>query len=288
VLTHHHIQPSRPSRVVLLGANGFIGRNLAAKLAANGLPVVAIGRDQVDLTKDSAQQKLSAWLQIDDTIVFLAALTPDKGRGTAAFLANVHIGEVVCSALERTPPSHVVYFSSDAVYPLRGGLVDEQSPAEPTDLYGAMHIARELMMRQATKAPLAVLRPSLVFGAGDTHNSYGPNRFRRMAKDGRITLFGDGEETRDHIYIDDVVSLTELTILHGSTGTLNLATGQSISFRDMAERVANLFPTKINIVGTPRQNPVTHRSYDVTAIHRAFPEFRFTPLDHALAAAHRE
>jgi len=215
-------------------------------------------------------------------------LTPDKGRGIGAFLANVRMGATVCSALERTAPGHVIYFSSDAVYPLRGGLVDEQSCAEPTDLYAGMHIARELMMRQTLKVPLAILRPSLVFGASDTHNSYGPNRFRRMAKEGRITLFGEGEETRDHIFIDDVVTLTELTILHGSTGTLNLATGHSISFREAAERVVELFPTKVEIVGTPRQNPITHRSYDVTAIYRAFPKFRFTPFDQGLAAAHSE
>ena len=288
MLTHRNAQLRPPSRVVLLGANGFISSALAARLSAAGIPVIAIGRSQVDLTSDDAIENLSSQLRADDTIVFLAALTPDKGRGIASFLANVRMGATVCSALERSPPGHVIYFSSDAVYPLRGGLVNEQSCAEPTDLYAAMHIARELMMNQALKAPLAVLRPSLVFGAGDTHNSYGPNRFRRMAKEGRITLFGEGEETRDHIFIDDVVTLTELTILHGSTGTLNLATGHSISFKEIAERVAGLFLTKVEIVGTPRQNPITHRSYEVTAIHRAFPRFRFTPLDRGLAAAHRE
>lgn len=288
MLTHHNPQPRKPTRVVILGANGFVGRGLALKLAADGISVDAVGRNEVDLTADGAGDKLVARLRADDTIVVLAALTPDKGRGIPAFLANVKMGAAICSALERVPPAHLIYFSSDAVYPLRGGLVNEDSCAEPTDLYGSMHLARELMMKQGVKAPIAVLRPSLIFGAGDTHNSYGPNRFRRMAKDGRITLFGEGEETRDHIHIDDVVALTVLTILYRSAGTLNLATGQSISFRAAAEHVANLYSTKIEIAGTPRQNPITHRSYDVTAIYRSFPQFRFTPLKVGLAAADRE
>jgi len=288
VLTHHSPEPRQPSRVVILGVNGFVGRRLATALSDKGTAVAAIGRDKVDLAADGAGDKLVEQLRLDDTVVFLAALTPDKGRGIAAFLANVKMGAAVCAALERVPPSHVVYASSDAVYPFRAGLVNEESCAEPTDLYGSMHLARELMVRQAVKAPVAVLRPSLIFGAGDTHNSYGPNRFRRMAKDGRVTLFGDGEETRDHICVDDVVALIVLAIMHRSAGTLNLATGRSMSFRETAERVAELFPSKIAVVGTPRQNPVTHRSYDVTAIYRAFPQFRFTPFEQALATAHRE
>src|SRR3546814_11446336 len=64
-----------------------------------------------------------------------------------------------------------------------------------------------------------LLRPTLIYGAEDTHNSYGPNRLRRMArKDARITLFGAGEETRDHISVDDVYRLILLTLRHRSEG----------------------------------------------------------------------
>jgi nucleoside-diphosphate-sugar epimerase len=182
----------------------------------------------------------------------------------------------------------VIYLSSDAVYPFRDGLINEDSFAEPTDLYGSMHLSRELMIKQAIKAPVAILRPTLIYGAGDTHNSYGPNRLRRMARqDQRMTLFGAGEETRDHIFIADVVGLIDLTIRHRSAGTLNLATGQSITYADLARGVAQLFPAPVPISKTPRQNPVTHRAFDVTAIYRAFPAFRFTPLEQGLALAHQ-
>lgn len=289
MLKHHNNDARDPSRVVVLGSNGFVGRKLVDHLNAKKTPVVALGRDRVDLTADNAADRIAAEVRPDDTLVFLAALTPDKGRGVAPFLDNLRMAAAVCQAIESMPPAHVVYISSDAVYPFRAGLVDEATCAEPVDLYAAMHIARELMIKQTGKIPVAILRPTLIFGPTDTHNSYGPNRLRRMArKDGRITLFGEGEETRDHIYIDDVVALIDLVIYHRSTGLLNLASGKSVAFSDLARMVAQLFPSTIEIKWAPRQNPVTHRAFDITALLRAFPAFCFTPLEKALAVAHDE
>ena len=149
-----------------------------------------------------------------------------------------------------------------------------------------MHIARELMIKQLVKSPIAVLRPTLIYGAGDPHNSYGPNRLRRMAhREGRITLFGEGEETRDHIYIDDVVALIELVLQLRSSGLLNLASGHSVSYAELAKMVAALCSFPVEIKGSPRQNPITHRAFDVTALHRSFPTFVFTPLKDGLAKA---
>src|SRR3546814_914048 len=177
----------------------------------------------------------------------LAALTPDKGRGIGPLDSNMRMMATLCAACEAVPPAHLVYISSDAVYPMKDGLVSEATPAEPTDLYAAMHITRELMAKATVKAPLAVLRPTLIYGAEDTHNSYGPNRLRRMArKDARITLFGAGEETRDHISVDDVYRLILLTLRHRSEGVVNLATGHSISYMELARKIAYLFDTPVD------------------------------------------
>ncbi len=288
MLKHHKSEAHNPARVVVLGSNGFVGRELVRHLAKSKAAVLALGRDRVDLVAEGAKDKLATELRPDDTLVFLAALTPDKGRGIPPFLDNLKMAAAVCAAIEARPVAHVVYISSDAVYPFRAGLVDETSCAEPVDLYAAMHIAREIMVKQATRSPVAILRPTLIYGAGDTHNSYGPNRLRRMAsKDGKITLFGEGEETRDHIYIDDVIALIDLVVRHHSEGLLNLASGQSVSFADLARKVASQFSSKIEIAGTPRQSPITHRSFDISALYRSFPSFRLTTLESGLAAAHR-
>ena len=100
-----------------------------------------------------------------------------------------------------------------------------------------------------------------------------------MAADkGEITLFGAGEETRDHVYVDDAAALIDLVLRHRSAGMLNLASGTSHSFDEAARAVASTFDPSVKVVHTPRQTAITHRHFDVTALMKAFPTFRFTPL----------
>ena len=287
MLTHQTEKPINPARVVVLGARGFIGRALVSTLQQAGIAALPVSSTDLDLTAEQAGNRLAAMMQPGDTVVLLSALTPDKGRGLQPFLSNIQMGANFCQALEKITPSHVVYVSSDSVYPLHAGLISEQTSAEPEDLYGIMHLAREMMIKSATKAPVAILRSTLVFGAADTHNSYGPNRLRRMArKDGKITLFGQGEEMRDHIFVDDVAALIVLTIRYRSAGMLNVATGRSISYAELAGKIATLFGQPIEIIGSTRQVPISHRHFDVVAIRKAFPTFVFTSLEKGLAKAH--
>ena len=289
MLTYRHAAPQDPARVVVLGGHGFIGGVLLAALERAGISTLAPSHAELDLAADGTGERIAAVLRPSDALVVLAALTPDRGRDLTPFMTNLSMGANICRALEKVTPAHVVYFSSDAIYPLGIGLVSETSCAQPSDLYGMMHLAREIMIKTSAKVPVAVLRPTLVYGAEDTHNAYGPNRLRRMAqKDGRITLFGQGEEMRDHIAVDDVAALALLVLRHLSAGTLNLATGRSISYADLAKKIAALFDKPIDIDGAPRQNPITHRHFDVTALRKAFPTFGFTRLDDGLAKAYRE
>lgn len=288
-LEHKQIPAAEPARVVVLGSRGFIGAALVHDLAAAAIPTLALSSADLDLAAPDAAAKLTALLKPEDALVFLSALTPDKGRDVATSMRNLRMGEAVTAALQARPVAHLVYLSSDAVYPFDSGLVSETSPAAPVDLYGVMHRARELMLQQTFRGPLAILRSTLVYGAADTHNSYGANRFRRLAgKDRKITLGGQGEETRDHVLIDDVVALIREVLRHRSHGTLNLATGQSVTFDELARLVAALFSPAAEVVHTPRQSPITHRHFDSAARRRAFPDFRFTPLAEGLKRVHDE
>jgi UDP-glucose 4-epimerase len=278
-LTHSHEKPQKPSRVVVLGASGFLGRGIVAALTRQGTEVLPLGSRDIDLSGAEAGTALASRLREGDALVFLSAITPDKGRDSAALMRNLAMGRAVCEAAKKVKLAHLVYASSDAVYPFTAGLVSEESPAAVVDLYGAMHRTREIMLAAEAPVPLAVLRPTAVYGHGDTHNSYGPNRFVRMAlKESRIPLFGNGEETRDHLYIDDAVAIVVAIIAHGSRGLLNLASGQSESFRTVAEMVAAGVGKSVTIEPSPRQNPVTHRHFATTALMQAFPALRLTPL----------
>ena len=276
-----------PSRVVVIGAGGFIGSAICTRLAADKLPVLALTRKELDLLKPEAAATLQRLLRADDSVVFVSALAPT--RNNAMLIDNLRMAEAVCAALAARPVGHLVYVSSDAVYSDDANPVTERSCQQPSSLHGVMHLAREIMLRAALKLPLAILRPTLIYGAKDPHNGYGPNRFRRLAAKGEaITLFGEGEEKRDHVHVDDVAALTSAVLQHRSTGTLNIATGRSASFREVAEMVVALSPRPVEIRGTPRQNPITHRHFDITDCLKAFPEFHYVSLRDGLARVAKE
>jgi nucleoside-diphosphate-sugar epimerase len=285
-LSHAYSEPRKPDRLVVLGAGGFLGRSLLRTSASAGIQVEGLGSRDIDLADVSAGARLAERLRPKDVVVFLAALTPDKGRDSGTLMRNLAMCRAVCEATRAVEIAHLVCASSDAVYSFDTALISEDTAAIPIDLYGAMHRTRELMLAAEAKAPLAIFRIPALYGAGDTHNSYGPNRFLRQAlKDGNILLFGDGEERRDHVYVDDAADLILRVVLRGSTGLLNLATGTSTPFRVVAEMTAQCFDRAISIKPSPRQNPIMHRHFDVTNTLRAFPTMRFRPLQEGLPTA---
>jgi len=193
VLEHLNPTPQKPSRVVVLGAYGFVGGSCARLLAARGVPVLPLDKDDIDLMASGAAEQLQTRLAPDDAILVVSARAPCKDTGM--MVDNIRIMHAVCTALERSSVNHVVYFSSDAVYSDAPVPLTEESRTEPGSMHGTMHLARELMLKATVKAPFAVVRSTLIYGEGDPHNGYGPNRFRRLAAAGQeIVLFGEVPE----------------------------------------------------------------------------------------------
>ena len=273
-------------RVVVLGARGFVAHALIAGINEEGSNVLGISAGDLDLLGSDAPARLAQRLQPDDALVVTSALTPDKGRDIATLMKNLKMVEHVAVAVAQSPCRHVVYISSDAVYPTLPSAITEQSLASPTDLYSVMHVARESMLAQVTQErniAFCILRPCAIYGATDTHNSYGPNRFMRSAlTDGVIKLFGEGEEQRDHIYIDDVVRAIVLALANATTGVLNVVSGSAVSFRTVAEVVARAVGG-VTIQTAPRGGPVTHRHFDAARLRTTFPGLRITPLDEGIS-----
>lgn len=285
MLEHLNAAPAAPKRVVIMGAAGFVGGAIAARLARDGVPVLALGRKEVDLLDPSASTKLKALLRPRDSFVAVSARAPVKNVDMLA--ENIIMARAMVRALADAPVAHVVNISSDAIYADSAEPLTETSTAAPESLHGAMHLARELMFRAEVKAPLAMLRPSLLYGGNDPHNGYGPNRFRRQAMKGEaIPLFGEGEERRDHVFIDDVAELAVQVLCRRSTGALNIASGEVRSFKEIAQIAVRLSKKHSPVKGTPRVGPMPHdgyRPFDIAAVCRAFPSFRFTPFEDAFA-----
>ncbi len=133
--------------------------------------------------------------------------------------------------------------------------------------------------------PLLSLRVTGVYGPGDPHGAYGPNGFARsLAKDKSLRIFGEGEEQRDHIYVDDVAGLMDALIRSRATGILNVATGESRPFADVVKAIRGLVPYDVTVVNAPRAGAITHRRFDTARLMRAAPGFAFTPFDEGLRA----
>ena len=289
MLRHLNATATLPKRVVVIGAAGFVGGALMRRLDAAKVPALGLSRNEIDLQSPGAADQIASHLHPDDAVVAAAARAPCKNIGI--MVENMVMTQAMVGALARVPVAHVVNISSDAVYADEPVPLTEASPAAPTSMHGAMHLAREIAF--ATLAsPLAILRPSLLYGAADPHNGYGPNRFRRCANSGEdITLFGAGEERRDHVLIYDAAELIFRALQRRSVGTLNIATGDVHSFHYIAERIVALSPRKVAIKSSPRNGPMPHNGYrpfDIAACRSAFPDFRYEQIDTGIAIAQRE
>jgi nucleoside-diphosphate-sugar epimerase len=287
VLKHHNAIPKMPPRTVVLGA-GFIGGTAVKHLrAVGGSDVVSLGSKDVDLLDEGAAGKLARLLKVGDTLVVVSARAPVKSH--AMLIDNIRMMDVVTAALATVSVDHIIYISSDAVYADSEQPLTERSCAQPASLHGIMHLAREVMLANAYAGPLCFLRPTLVYGADDPHSGYGPNRFRRLAERGEeIVLFGEGEERRDHVLVDDVAEIICRVVQHKSTGVLNIATGDVASFRQIAEMTIDLFPSRVSIKTTPRSGPMPHNGYrpfDAAATRTTFPDFRYVGLTEGLRRA---
>jgi UDP-glucose 4-epimerase len=279
MLTHHADGKTLPERIVLVGSNSFVGKALQERLRSRGAAMLSLGRAEIDLTDGDAGERLGGLIRPSDAVVAIAAKAPCKNADD--FLVNAGIIRALAVGLGASKPAHVLNISSDAVYGDEATPLKESHAAAPGGLHGAMHLAREIALG-SLGLPCAILRPTLLYGAADPHNGYGPNQFRRKANAGEeIVLFGEGEEQRDHVDVDDVAHLALRVLLRRSTGVLNVASGSTASFLEIARMAAEIAGKPVAIRGRSRSGPMPHNGYrpfDPAATFAAFPDFRYTAL----------
>jgi UDP-glucose 4-epimerase len=277
-----------PARVVLLGASGHLGRALTARLGRDGVPVVGHTSKTLDLTRAEAPAALEGAMDASTALVFASALTPDRGQTPETFMANMAMATNVARALAGRALGLGVYVSSDAVYGFDVNPITEATPVSPGGYYALAKYAGERVIEYAARAagvPLLILRLAGIYGPGDPHGAYGPNAFARsLAKDRSLRIFGDGEEERDHVYVDDVAAVIVGLMRLRATGVFNVATGESRPFADVVKAIRGLVPYEISVTHAPRAGAITHRHFDTARLYRALPRFAFTPFDEGLRA----
>ena len=280
MLEHLNALPKLVERVLILGGSGFIGQNIVEKLSHKTKNVVSLGSKNLDLTAPDSVDKLKNILNKSDTVIFLSAITPDKGKNIATFTKNILMMQHFIDAIKTSPVAHIIYLSSDAVYGFDQSYISEESPVAPESLYGVMHLSREIMLSEVHEIPHAILRVTMVYGKGDSHFAYGPNRFYDSAlKNKTIEIFGNGEEYRDYIHIDDLVSIIEKIICLKSVGLINIASGVSSTFNDIANKIINNISHTIEIVKNKRINEIKHKHFNITKLIKAFPSISIRSME---------
>ena len=270
-----------PKRVVIFGKKGFIAKNICNKLIKKKIKIKAISKSEVNLIYKSSIKKISKIIKKDDTVLFISAKAPVKNE--KMLISNLLMVNNFVLGVNKKKFSHFIYISSDAVYSDSKKLINENSKSLPESLHGIMHLTRENIFKLFIKAPICILRPTLIFGKEDPHNGYGPNRFYRLAKNNKnINLFGKGEELRDHVSVHDVSEIILNTILFKTSGILNVCTGKVFSFYNIAKIIVNSLNCKSRIFFLKRKGPMPHggyRAFNNSLISKLFPNLKIALLN---------
>lgn len=242
-------------RFAVTGGLGFIGRQIVRRLGAEGHTAVIIdsaagqGLPGAEVLRLDILDygKLRAALEGVSGVFHQAALTSvqeswpreDLYRrvnvaGTANVLRAAHDLSL-----------RVVHASSAAVYGDAGGHpVTEDAPRNPANPYGATKLEAERLAEEhaARGGSVACLRYFNVYGPGQNPSYAGVvSRFAEAVRDGRPpVIFGDGGQSRDFVFVDDVARANLAAMSSRESGFFNIGTGRPTTVREIAEAVIRI------------------------------------------------
>lgn len=292
-------------KALVTGAAGFIGSTLAEALVAQGHDVVGLdcftdyyGRDIKESNLEQLRRHdrfafveaalqtvdLDALLTDVDVIYHLAAQAGVRKSWGTDFLTyttnNVDATQRLLEASKGRPLQRFVYASSSSVYgdhvqiPMR-----EDAMVQPLSPYGVTKLAAEhlcLLYTANHGVPTASLRFFTVYGPRQRPDM-GFHRFLRAAlTDQPITLYGDGEQTRDFTYVDDIVAALIAAGDRGQPGGVyNIGGGSRVSINQVLQMVERITGRPLDVVREPAQKGDMRDTFADTS--RAKTELGFQP-----------
>jgi len=230
------------TRVVVTGANGFVGRAVSRVLEARGVAVVRVSRADCDLGDPAATEVLTRCAEGADAIVHAAAHVhrPEETPNELARFREVNVGgtERVVRAAAAAGIARVVYLSTIGVHGFRGGVPTEDALLEPRSTYAATKLLGESIVT-AGSADARIVRLATVYGEGDRAN------FARLAHAiarGRFVVPGDGSARKSVIAIDDAAELiADVATRDGRVKTMHLAAPTPITLAQACDAFASAF-----------------------------------------------
>ena len=299
---------------LITGAAGFLGSALANQLSreghlVRGLDNLSSGEPQalfedVHFTRGDVNDRPKLWtlLQDIDCVYHLAArvLVAESLLYPREY-TDVNVGGTVSlmEAMRDVGVRRVVFASSGAVYgdqqdqPLR----EDASPF-PRSPYAVSKLAAEYYVRTIGSLwgiETVCLRIFNAYGPGQhlppSHPPVVPNWLRQAVRGGSLVVHGDGKQTRDFVYVNDVVR----ALVAASTApdvdqlVLNVGSGQETRMRDLAEMILDVTDSSAEVLFTPRNDPGVSRMGADTDLAAKLLGFQVrTPLEEGLKLTVRE
>ncbi len=292
---------SRPERVIVTGAAGFIGSTLIERLLRDGRSVVGLDSFDPFYAEPHKRSNLRAAARDGrfrlvegdirdgaaladafaggaDAVVHLAALAgvrPSLERPAAYADVNVRGTAAVAEAAVRARVGRLLFASSSSVYGEReGGPFRETDPVErPISPYAATKRAGELLLHAFHAAHGTSVTCARIFTA------YGPRQrpdlairkfAERMLRGDAIPVFGDGSALRDFTYVDDLIDgLVRALDTDLGFAILNFGAGRTVSVAEVIASLERALDRKAEIQWLPRQTGDVSRTWSDSAAARA-------------------
>jgi len=265
-------------RIVVLGAGGFIGGHLVTKLKKLGHWVrgADIKRhefkktDADEFIKGDLREKRTVELVIDDTIDEVYQLAADMGGAEFIFTGEndadiMHNSAVinlnVCEVCSQRSVKRVFYSSSACVYPEHNQMdpnnpnCEESSayPANPDSEYGWEKLFSErlfMSFRRNKGLDVKIARFHNIFGPYGTWRGgreKAPAAIcRKVAEaDGEIEIFGDGNQTRSFLYVDECVEGIIRLMKSDFSGPVNIGSDEMVTINELVDIVSEIAGKKL-------------------------------------------
>ncbi len=262
---------------LITGVAGFLGSALANHLAreghqVRGLDDLSTGDPQllspdVHFTRGDVNDRPKLWtlLQEVDCVYHLAARVsvPESVLYPREYNA-VNVGGTVSlmEAMRDVGVRRVVLVSSGAIYGDQGEQpLRESVPPNPRSPYAVSKLAAEYYVNtigDLWKIETVSLRVFNAYGPGQrlppSHPPVVPYFLRQAIKSGSLVVHGDGSQTRDYVYVDDVVS----GLVAGSTApnldglVINIGSGRETSVRELVKTVLDVTGSNSEAIYNPK------------------------------------
>ena len=249
--------------ILITGASGFIGNRLLYRV------VNEFGREKV-LALTSKPINICPYLLHNDynfesdffikngyqeinTIIHAGAFTPkSSNEGNDYRLCNTNITNTAKLLSAQLPYLKKIIFLSTLDVYANSPIIDESSPVSPVSLYGHSKIYCEEMIKSWCKEneiSNITLRIGHVYGPGEEkYKKIIPVMMRQIIDGKPLTLFGEGDEIRTFIYVDDVIDAISNTLrLNVKNELINIVGSEQITIRDLMKMIISISKRKIII-----------------------------------------